>query len=68
MSASRFHPAVQRMIDEPGIWIIGDSKHKDARVVIWSYAGNLFAMSKDEEPLDPTRFLDTLVVKEGPFK
>ena len=55
MSASVILPAVQRMIDNPGIYICSTHHDRESGIVIWSVEGELIMMQRDF-PLDPTRF------------
>lgn len=58
-------PVVKKMIDNPGVYICGDTRIPGATVIIISIRGKLFSTMIDEE-LSPEGFLDTLTVK-GPF-
>ena len=55
------------MIDNEGIYIGGDTDAPDSAIVIFSRSGKLIVLQVDAE-LDPTRFLDSFVVKHGPLK
>ena len=58
-------PEVRRMIDNPGMYLCGDSNAPEATIPIASMNGRLYSMKIDEE-MDPERFLETLTVT-GPF-
>lgn len=57
--------SIQKMIDNPGVYLCGDSNAPEVTVPIASMAGKLFSMQIDAE-MAPTRFLDTLTIA-GPF-
>lgn len=57
----------QKVIDNPGIWIVGDTNHPGASVPLVSQDGKLYAILKGQE-LDPTQFFDTAYVASGPHK
>ena len=59
-------PAVQRMVDEPGVYVVGDITDPGANVPIVSILGLLHSVVLDEV-LDPSRFLPTMTVN-GPFR
>jgi len=59
-------PIVQRMIDNPGVYITSDSNHETATIVMLSFGGKIYVMSVDDE-LRPDGFLDTFVVRHGPL-
>ena len=57
---------VRRMIDNPGMYLCGDSNAPEATIPIVSMDGCLYSMKIDKE-MDPERFLKTLTVA-GPFR
>jgi len=66
MSASVLMPQVRRMLDNPGIYIGGDTNSPTASVIIVSCNGHLFSTRIDTE-LAPDRFYDTFIIKAGPI-
>ena len=67
ISASAIMPAVQRMLDNPGVYITGAVNATEATIVIVSIAGKLFSTVLDRE-LAPDRFLDGFIIKSGPHQ
>lgn len=67
MSASTIMPAVQRMIDNPGVYITGAADVPEATIIMVSIAGKLFSTMLDRE-LAPDRFLDGFIIKSGPHQ
>lgn len=67
MSASIVQPQVQRMIDNPGIYVCTTASFRKHAIVIFSMGGKLIVLEMDKE-LDPTRFADDLVVSHGPLQ
>jgi len=55
---------VKRMIERPGVYIVGDRLHPDAVVILISKGGKIYSTTLDQE-LDPWRFLDTLEIKSS---
>jgi DNA-binding protein YbaB len=66
MSASRFMPSVQKMLDNDGIYVASSTK-QDCCIVIVSGDGKLFSTQIDDE-LAPDSFLDDFILKAGPIK
>ncbi|WP_176322427.1 hypothetical protein [Burkholderia vietnamiensis] len=58
-------PKVREMLDNPGIYIAGDTTNPDLVVVLASQNGTVHSMQLDSE-LDPSRFLETLTL-HGPY-
>ncbi len=58
---------IQRMIDNPGIWILTDENQPGAEVPVVSIDGKLFAIELTTE-LKPERFLDSAKVAAGPLR
>ena len=56
---------IRRMIENPGVYIAGDSNYPGLTIVLISKDGKIFSTVLDEE-LNPERFLDALTLK-GPF-
>lgn len=56
---------VKRMIENPGVYIAGDSNHPDVTIVLVSVQGKIWSTVLDQI-LDPERFFETLTLK-GPF-
>jgi len=57
-------PDVRRMIENPGIYIGGDTKDPRLIIPFWSVNGKVYSLVIDKE-LDPERFIDTLTLS-GP--
>jgi hypothetical protein len=66
MSGSVLHPVVQKMLDDPGVYMLGDDRAPGHAIIVHSKDGKLIVLEKDRE-LDPTRFTDTVVIKHGPL-
>lgn len=58
---------VRVMAENEGVYICGDSKITCATIVLVSKGGKLFS-TKLDAVLSPEGFLDTLIVRAGPFK
>lgn len=58
-------PDVRRMLENPGVWIGGDTRQPDVIVPLWSDNGVVYSLAKDE-PLHPERFLPEVTLR-GPF-
>jgi len=66
VSASAIHPAVQKMLDNYGLYVVGNHGNTETCSVIVSKGGKLWVMEVDKE-LDPTRFFDDVEIKHGPL-
>lgn len=67
MSASTVMPVVQKMMENPGVYITGDIRAGDMVIIMVSIAGKIYSTQLDRE-LAPDRFLDGFIVKSGPHK
>jgi len=56
---------VKRMLENPGVYIAGDSNYPGVTIVLISKDGKIYSTVLDEE-LNPERFLNELTLK-GPF-
>lgn len=59
-------PQVREMLNNPGIYIGGDTNHPNMTVPLCSTDGQVFSMKIDEQ-LDPERFHNSLTLK-GPYR
>lgn len=59
-------PKVRKMLDNPGVYICGDSANPEATVVLVSDGGRIYSLQPDAD-LDPARFLPTLMA-HGPYR
>lgn len=66
-SMSAIQPKVQKMIDNPGIYVCTTTTFREHAIVIFSMGGKLIVMEKDKE-LDPARFAANLVISHGPLQ
>lgn len=55
----------QRMIDNPGVYVCGDTNWPEASTIVVSIGGELWSAKKDRR-LNPARFLPALTIA-GPF-
>lgn len=61
-------PHVRAMLENPGVYIAGDTEHPDYTIVlVVTEPGTVHAMSPDDEPLAPERFLPTVTLR-GPYR
>lgn len=58
---------IQRMVDNPGIWIVTDENQPGAEIPVVSISGKLYAIELSTE-LAPERFLSTARVAGGPYR
>lgn len=58
---------VQRMVENPGIWIVTDENQPGAEIPIVSMGGKLYAIELSTV-LAPERFLSTARVAGGPYR
>lgn len=59
-------PQVRAMLDNPGFYVGGDSRHPHILVPLFSNSGHVFSMKVDSE-LPAERFLQTLTL-HGPYR
>ena len=60
-------PAVQRMLDNPGVYITGAADVPEATIIMVSLNGKIYSTMLDRE-LAPDRFLDGFIIKSGPHQ
>lgn len=66
MSASIIRPDVQRMLDNPGVYITG-GEGSPLTVIMVSMGGKIYSTQLDRE-LSLDGFLDGFVIKSGPHQ
>lgn len=64
---SEIREDIQRMVDNPGIWIVTDENQPGAEIPVVSMDGKLYAIELSTE-LAPERFLPTARVAGGPYR
>lgn len=67
MSASIIRPDVQRMLDNPGIYITGSTRNPAITVIMVSVGGKIYSTVLDNE-LSTEGFRDHFVIKSGPHQ
>jgi len=66
MVRESYPPSIEKMIANPGLYVLFDARYPRAMVPVISNAGKLYSMNVDEE-LDPSRFILGGLV-DGPVK